>query len=299
MHSILSGIMICFAILGVAFSPGGASPAITRADDTPPPLRIMTFNIRYHNPEDGPNAWPHRKETVAGLIRFHEADIVGVQEAQSPMLADLDSLLTGYDWFGLPRDSGDPHDEYSAILYRPDRLELLDHQTFWLSETPEVRGSKGWDAALPRIVTWGKFRDKATGKIFFHFNTHFDHRGQQARRESARLLRKRIGEIAGSSPVTVTGDFNAEVDSEPYRIMTAHIEGDRDLRDSFHTSEQPHYGPVSTWDGFKAIDPGRRIDFIFTGTGIHVVRHGTLADIKEDGLFPSDHLPVLAEVVLP
>ncbi|HET6569399.1 MAG TPA: endonuclease/exonuclease/phosphatase family protein, partial [Rhodothermales bacterium] len=179
MHTILSGVLICLAAVGLALSPEITGAALAQAGDAPPPLRVMSFNLRYNNPDDGLNAWPHRKETVAGMIRFHEADVVGVQEAQIAMLHDLDSLLTGYDWFGLPRASGDAHDEYSAILYRPERLELLDHDTFWLSETPDVR-SKGWDAALPRIVTWGKFRDKATGKVFFHFNTHFDHRGEQA-----------------------------------------------------------------------------------------------------------------------
>ncbi len=290
-----NGILFIVSILVVHLFPGKPVSSVEVAEDST--LRVMSFNIRYNNPGDGPNAWPHRKETVASVIRFHEADLVGLQEAQKGMLAQLDSLLPGFDWFGPPRSTGDAGDEYTAILYRTDRLELLDQGAFWLSETPDVRASKGWDAALPRNATWGKFRDRSTGEIFFHLNTHFDHMGKQARAESARLLQRKLAEIAGSAPVVVTGDFNTGPDSAPYRVLTSGAEGASiTLRDAMEVSILPHHGPTATWNGFEEISPGQRIDFIFVNDGVRVLRHGILSEITEDGRFPSDHLPVLAEV---
>lgn len=291
---LLNGILFLLAFLAVhPFSGEPVRPVETLEDTT---IQVMSFNIRYNNPGDGPNAWPHRKENVASVIRFYEADLVGLQEAQKGMLAQLDSLLPGYDWFGLPRSTGDPGDEYTAILYRTDRLELLEQGSFWLSETPDVRASKGWDAALPRNATWGRFRDRATGETFVHLNTHFDHRGEQARAESARLLHRKLVEIAGDAPVVVTGDFNADPDSEPYRVLTATNGQAQRLRDAMDASVAPHHGPAATWNGFEEIVPGQRIDFIFVNDEVQVLRHGILSETTEDGRFPSDHLPVLAEV---
>ncbi len=271
-----------------------AQPA--RAGEGAVSLRVMTFNVRLNTPADSLDAWPHRKEAVAGVIRFYEADLVGLQEPQRNQLADLDSLLPGYAWFGLPRADGGERDEFSAVLYRTDRLALLDHDTFWLSESPDVPGLKGWDAAYPRIVTWGRFRDLATGDTLYHFNTHFDHVGEEARAESARLLRRQIGAIAGSAPVVVTGDFNATPDAEPYRVMT---EGEGvPLADARAVTEEPPYGPASTWNGFEALAPGRRIDFVFVGEGVRVRKYGILAETYDGVHFPSDHFPVLADLVV-
>ena len=146
-------------------------------------MRVMTFNLRYSNTGDGPNSWPYRKAWVAQLIRFHDADVIGVQEALSGMLADLDTLLPEYSRVGVGRTDGKMDGEYSAILYKRDRIEALESKTFWLSPTPEVPGSKGWDAALERIATWGRFRDRATGCEYVHLNTHFDHKGEEARQQ--------------------------------------------------------------------------------------------------------------------
>jgi endonuclease/exonuclease/phosphatase family metal-dependent hydrolase len=258
----------------------------------PIPLRVMTFNIRLNLASDGPNAWPHRKEAVASMIRFHRADLIGVQEALPDQLRDLDALLPQLGRFGVGR-TADRSGEHSAIFYRQDRFDVLAQDTFWLSETPDVPGVKGWDAAYERIVTWGKIRDRLTGTTFFHFNTHFDHIGQQARRESARLLAAKIAEIAGNTaPVIVTGDFNDVVDSDAYRILTA-----AGLRDAFTTARAPHHGPTSTWNAFRAIEPGRRIDFIFVRGDAAVLQHAILSDTF-DGRFPSDHLPVVVDVGL-
>ena len=244
-----------------------------------PSFHVMTYNIRLNLASDGPNAWPHRKDAVAALLS--RADLAGVQEAPPEQLSDLDALLPGFDRFGVGRNAA-RSGEHSAIFYRTDRFELLDHDTFWLSETPRIAGSKGWDAAYERIVTWGRLRDRRTGRTFFHFNTHFDHVGKIARRESGRLLTSRVDRIASRAPVIVTGDFN---DVAP--------ELGAGLRDTRTTRYE---GPDSTWNGFQAIEPGRRIDFIFVGGPIEVLTHTTIADTLPDGRFPSDHLPVMAEV---
>lgn len=256
------------------------------------PMRVMTFNIRYNNPGDGVNAWPNRKEKVASMIRLHDADLIGVQEALKDMLDELDALLPAYTWLGVGRTDGKEAGEYSAILYRKSRFEVLDQGTFWLSETPTVPGSKSWDAAIERIATWARFRDRTTGQVFYHFNTHYDHIGVQAREESSRLLKRRINEIAGDTPVVLTGDFNVERSAAAYQVL---VNGAEALQDVHDRSALPHHGPTSTWNAFKAIEPGRWIDFIFVRGPVAVGQHAVLSDTW-DGLFPSDHLPVLAEI---
>lgn len=264
-------------------------------------IRVMTFNVRYDEPRDNANAWPNRKELVASMIRFHNADLVGVQEALKRQLEDLDTLLPEYSRVGVGRADGKTGGEYSAILYRKTRFESLESSTFWLSETPNVP-SPGWDAAYPRIVTWAKFKDLKTGKIFFHFNTHFDHRGVRARKESARLLLNRISQTGGELPVVVTGDFNFTESSEGYQLLTGKNSGESVssksvLRDTRYSSPHGHHGPTSTFNEFKALVPGMKIDYVFVKGSIRVIQHGVLSDTW-DGRFPSDHLPVLAEIVI-
>ena len=292
-----------FATLAIACSLGvgcratsperaaaGAGPATTAA-----PLRVMTFNLRLDLASDGPNAWPHHRDWVASLIRFHGADVVGVQEALAHMLTDLDTRLPGFARVGVGRADGRSGGEFSAILYRTDRVELIDSGTFWLSPTPEVPGSKGWDTAIERVATWGRFRDRRTGCRYVHLNTHFDHIGEQARQESARLIRRRLAALSGGLPVIVTGDLNAEPTSAPYRVFTRDtIPGAiPPLRDAFDISRDGHYGPASSWTAFKAIEPGRRIDYVLVSAPIAVLAHGILTD-RWDDRFPSDHLPVVA-----
>ncbi len=264
-------------------------------------LRIMTFNIRYDEPRDKENAWPKRKDLVASLIRFHRADLVGVQEALKRQLDDLSSLLPEYARIGVGRDDGKEGGEFSAVLYRKTRFTPLDSSTFWLSETPDVP-SKGWDAAFPRIVTWVKLRDRQTGKIFFHFNTHFDHRGTRAREESARLLLHRIHLTARQFPLVVTGDFNFTESTDGYQILTGKsteqpAAPQSALRDARYLSQHGHYGPSSTFNEFKGLIPDRKIDYVFVKGRVRVLQHGVLSDMW-DGRYPSDHLPVLAEVVI-
>jgi len=261
-----------------------------------PSIRVMTFNIRYDEPRDGINAWPNRKQKVADVIRFHKADVVGVQEALLTQLRDLEKLLPGFAWVGVGRTDGKEVGEYSAILYLKDRFRVLASDTFWLSETPDRVGSKGWDAALPRIVTWAKLKDRVSGKTFVHFNTHFDHVGENARAESASLILKKAGEIHGKGPFVVTGDFNVRKDSGAYKTI---VTGTPTIKvvDARYASINGHFGGDSTFNGFKELEPGRTIDYIFVRDGIKVLEHGTLSD-RWDGLWASDHLPVIAEIVI-
>jgi endonuclease/exonuclease/phosphatase family metal-dependent hydrolase len=288
---------VCLALAAACRAP---STRPTPAASPAPPLRVVTFNIRYDNPGDGVNAWPNRRDWVAALLRFHGADAVGVQEALARQLADLDTRLPGFARVGVGRADGREGGEFSAILYRTDRLELLDSGTFWLSQTPEVPGSKGWDTAIERIATWARFRDRRTGCSHLHLNTHFDHVGEQARQESARLIRRRLVALAGGLPMVVTGDMNADPQSAPYRILTRDTLSGAvaPLTDAFTASRTGSYGPTSSWNAFRAIEPGRRIDYVLVSAPISVEAHAILPDYW-DGRFPSDHLPVLAALAIP
>lgn len=280
-------LLIAFFLIAAALPGAGAG---AQADDDQS-FKILTFNIRYNNPADGKNAWPNRKDMVAGLILFYDADIAGLQEALADQVADLEQRLPDYGWFGVGRDDGKRAGEYSPVFYKKERYELLEHDTFWLSESPDIPGSKSWDAALPRIATWGKLRDKQSGEILFIFNTHFDHLGEEARRWSAGLLLSKTKEIAGEQPVVLTGDFNCFPGSAPNRVIT---EGG--FSDAKEISRIAHLGPSWTFHGFTGKGfINNRIDYIFVKGGLAVERHGILAD-HVDGRYPSDHLPVLAQI---
>ncbi len=258
-------------------------------------LRVMTYNIRFDNPADGVHAWPNRKELVASVIRFHKADIIGVQEALEHQIRDLMELLPGYDWVGVGRNE-DGGGEFSAILYRSSVVTVKEAQTFWLSESPDVPGSQSWDASLPRIATWAHFVTKADERELFVLNTHFDHRGEQARLESARLVKEQASKLANGLPVIIMGDLNATPEQPPLALLsdTPLLDG-RSLQDGFVHSLQPHHGPASTWTGFTKIEADRRIDYIFASEDLPIHYHAILTDKLEDR-YPSDHLPVLVEV---
>lgn len=252
--------------------------------------RIMSYNIRYKNSTDSINGWDHRKNNVAALIRYHQADIVGVQEAQPDQMADLEKLLPEFGWYGVPRVSG-KSGEYTAILFKKERYQVLSSGTFWYSETPDVKESKSWDAFYPRTASWCKFKDKKSGNQFLVFNTHLDHRGVIAREKSAEVLLRQIQAKAAGLPVVVTGDFNTTPGSAPYLRLTE----TKTLFDSFDLSETPHYGPVNTSSGFTVrTEPLRaRIDYIFVNNKVKVRQHATLTD-QQEGRYYSDHLPVIA-----
>lgn len=254
-------------------------------------LNIATFNLRMDTPKDSANAWPNRKEMVKGLIRFHDFDIFGTQEGFKHMLDGV-AELEGYAYIGVGRDNGEEAGEHSAIFYKTSRFELLDKGNFWFSEAPDMPG-KGWDATCcNRICSWGKFRDRESGKEFYFFNSHYDHQGKVARRESSKLLLARIREIAGEqATVIATGDFNALPTDEP--IVT--LASDGLLRDAYTLSQQPPYGTEGTHNSFRLnAEMKGRIDYIWVTKGVEVKKYGVLNDMQY-GRFPSDHFPVMIE----
>jgi len=259
-------------------------------------LNVMTFNIRYNNTADGINAWPNRKDKVISQILFHHPHTLGLQEALHDQVEDLVKALPGYKYTGVGRIDGKMKGEYSAIFYDASRLQLLQSETFWLAEKTDLPFVKGWDAALERIVTWALFRDKKTKKNFYHFNTHFDHRGKVARRESAKLLLEKVNSIAGKTPVIITGDFNAIPDDEPIKILTDKNDP-KYLTDAKSVSVMPHYGPDGTFNAFTSKETSNNpIDYIFIKKGFSVLQHATLSQTWQ-GLFSSDHFPVMASLV--
>lgn len=253
----------------------------------------MTYNIRYDNAQDGPNAWPHRGGRVAALLRMRGAERVCIQEGLTHQVADLRERLR-WDAFGVGRDDGEHQGEQVAILHDPKRLKRLRGGHFWLSPTPEKPGL-GWDAACNRMATWAEFRDR-NGRRFLVCNTHLDHEGPVARREGIRLLSTKLRALAGTLPILLAGDFNAEEDTEPMRLLMH-----SGLQDTRSRSEIPAYGPVRTFSGFSVHGAmvGGRIDYVFVSPGVTVRQHWTICDFDDAMRFPSDHLPVQVEVVLP
>lgn len=257
----------------------------------------MTFNIRYSTLRDSNNAWLYRKDNAASQIVFHETHILGVQEALHEQIVDLKQRLPRYKYVGIGRDDGKTKGEYSAIFYDTTRLKVLESETFWLSETPSVVGSKSWDAAITRIVTWAKMKDLVTKKTFFVFNTHFDHIGKVARRESAKLLLAKVHALSGNFPAIITGDFNAQPDDEPIKVI---VESTNPLKllDTKALSTTGHFGPTGTFNGFKSKEINDQpIDYIFLNRNMTVLQHATLSQTW-GGLFSSDHFPVFARILM-
>lgn len=260
-------------------------------------VRVMTFNIRLNTASDSLNAWPFRKDKVASQILFHKIELLGVQEALHDQMMDLQQRLPQFKYVGGGRTDGKTKGEYSAIFYDTTKLQLLSSDMFWLSETTNVKGSKGWDAAITRIVTWATFKDKRSKKIFFAFNTHFDHVGKIARRESAKLVLQKVHEIAGSTPAVITGDFNAALSDEPIQLIVDK-NNPLHLTDSKELSQTPHYGPTGTFTGFQPNERNDQpIDYIFLKGNWKVLTHATISQTWM-GRFASDHFAVMAELLL-
>lgn len=256
-------------------------------------INVMTFNIRYSTERDSLNAWRLRKDHVASQVLFHEVQLLGVQEALHEQMVDLKERLKKFNYVGVGRGDGKQESEYSAIFYDTTKLAMLKSETFWLSETPTQPGSKSWDAAITRIVTWAQFREKKSGKIFFAFNTHFDHIGQVARKKSAEILLNKVNEIAGRTPAVITGDFNAQPTDEPIRVI---LDPGNNLRltNSMEISSTPHYGPSGTFNAFGAKEiHDAPIDYIFLKNKWKVLKHATISQTWQ-GRFASDHFAVFA-----
>lgn len=256
-------------------------------------LKVMSYNIRYDNPEDGTNQWKNRKDFAANLIRFYDTDIFGAQEVLHNQLTDLSDRLPGYAHVGVGREDGKTKGEYAPIFYKSDRFDLLKSGNFWLAEDINAVGKKGWDAACERVATWAILRDKQTGKEFFFLNTHLDHMGKVARHEGASLVLEQSKQLAGNLPVIVTGDFNAIPSDEPIQVLTTAS----DPRHLTHSREVAafKYGPEWTFHDFGKIPFDKRewIDYIFVKGDIRVLNHGVLTDTLNQ-LYPSDHCPVIS-----
>ena len=260
-------------------------------------LNVMSFNIRLNIASDSLNAWPYRKDKVASQILFHEVALLGVQEALHNQMVDLEERLPKFKYAGVGRDDGKTKGEYSAIFYDSTRLQLLETKTFWLSLTPELPGSKSWDAAITRIATWVKFKDRQTKKIFFTFNTHFDHIGVVARRESAKLLKQKVQDIAGNIPVIIMGDFNSKPADEPIQVVLEKNDPAR-FTDTKEISSTEHYGPAGTFNGFRSKEVDDfPIDYIFIKGKWKVLKHATISQTW-GGRFASDHFALFARLQL-
>lgn len=251
-------------------------------------INVASYNIRMDTSSDGKDKWKNRKEMVKGLIKFHEFDVFGTQEGFKHQLEDI-LELEEFAYVGVGRDDGKEKGEHSAIFYNKNKFEALDNGDFWFAKNPDIP-EKGWDArCCNRICSWVHLKEIETGVDFFVFNSHYDHEGQDARKNSSLLLLEKIEEIAGNKPVICTGDFNADPESEPIQI----IYNDGRLKDSYLISEQKPYGTEGTFNSFKVDNKySSRIDYIWVTEGISVLKYGTLNEIQH-GHFPSDHYPVM------
>jgi endonuclease/exonuclease/phosphatase family metal-dependent hydrolase len=254
------------------------------------PLRVMSYNVRYPNPDDGENRWEARRELFFNSVREVNPDLIGTQELFKHQGDEIVEHLPAYAWFGISR-RGNDQDEHMGVFYKKDRLRLIRQDQFWLSESPNQPGSQSWNMSLPRMVSWAEFDDN--GRRFYFFNTHFAHRreDEDARLKSARLLVERIRQIAADTPLVVTGDFNAPAGGEVHAAMLAH-----GLRDSRAIAREKA-GPEGTFHGFRGVPSPGRIDWVLISPHWVALRNETLA-FHQSGRYPSDHFPVLAQIEL-
>ncbi len=276
-------ILLIFLSLITNFTVGFAQKAI---------VHVLTYNIRLLTPADAPNTWANRKENVFSAIRKVSPGVFGLQEAVYEQVIDMEKAFPGFTRIGVGRDDGIEAGEFSPIFFDKYQYSMIASGTFWLSQTPSVAGSRGWDAACNRVVTWAKLNDQKSGIGFLVFCTHFDHLGEIARRNSARLILHAVDSLAGGIPVIVFGDFNATPGSEPFKIIT-------DKSDPLHLTDarslsKKNEGPEYTFTGFKVGgQPGARIDYIFIKNSIKV-KSFKVNGIINGEYYPSDHLPVNA-----
>jgi endonuclease/exonuclease/phosphatase family metal-dependent hydrolase len=263
------------------------------------PFKVLTYNIRYLNNNDGQDIWEHRKETVVKTIL--NGDLVGLQEVVAEQYEYVLANTSGFNWYGIGRTDGLSGGEMTPVGWRTERFIAVEQGSFWLSEHPWQIGKAGWDAALPRIASWVRLIDKQSGdaqnpQSVLLINVHLDHRGQVARKRSAAQLRDWIAQHRGNSEVVLIGDFNAKLGSDPLdQLLEASTADTPVLQDSRKLSTQPDPGPDSTWNSFKQIETGNRIDHVLIQSGrLRVEAFETLDPRTPAGRFASDHLPLVA-----
>lgn len=254
------------------------------------PLRVMTFNIRNNRAKDGENHWDYRREFVADLIRRHQVDVLGVQEAYREQGDHLLAALPEYGKIGVGREDGKALGEHSQIFYRKDRLRVQEHGTFWFSETPEVPGSRSWGNRLTRACSWARLEDLSPGRSFYVYNLHLDHESQPSRERSVELLLERIRRREHPDPVLAMGDFNAGEGNPAIELVKQ--SASPSLRDTFRVAH-PDETAAGTFHGFAGGVQGEKIDYLFASEEFHVAEASILRESR-DGRFPSDHYPVAA-----
>jgi endonuclease/exonuclease/phosphatase family metal-dependent hydrolase len=266
------------------------------------PFQVMSFNIRYGTANDGPDHWKHREPLVIQVLKDHQPDIVGLQEALHFQIETLCAALPQYARIGVGRDDGKTQGEYSAILYRPERFRKTASGTFWLSDTPEVPGSITWGNACTRICTWATLEDRKNGRTVAVYNTHWDHVSQPSRVKSATLLTRWMQQSPAVHGIILTGDLNADEANPATRLLqqaslalrTVGEEATRPekLVDTFRKLH-PRAVDVGTFNGFKGTRSGGKIDYVFATDNLKVIEARILHDNRE-GRYPSDHFPVSA-----
>ena len=274
------------------FFPLRAAPAPPASDSTG--LRVVSFNVRNSNAADGENAWPKRAEFFFDTVAGFDADLIGFQEVLAVQHDAIVARLTGHGFAGGARDDGKRKGEWCLIAYRKSRFTALAQGDFWLSETPEVPGSKSWDAALTRICSWVRLRDQATGRELVYANTHFDHKGVVARQEAARVISARLSALARGVPAILTGDLNITEDNPAYRVFVSpDTPGAIRWIDAYRAVHPVRRPDEASFNGFKSVVDGSRIDFVFH-TADFAATAATIDRTARDGRFPSDHFPVTA-----
>lgn len=290
MRIVPSACFVAAALAACSSSAPRADADTARAAPLPAPFVVGTCNIRYDNPQDGPDAWPKRRTLVGDVLRA--GDLWGLQEVLPQQVEALRADLPEFGLVVRSRDADPATGEACPILYRASAwtLDPIEHGTFWLSETPERPGSRAWDAALPRIATFARLTARATGRSLYVYNAHFDHRGARARLESARLLAARIAARRHPDPVVVLGDCNAGPDSPPLRALRG--EAALGLVDAWRAAN-PDAAERGTFHGFGPAFRGERIDHVLVGPSL-VVAACAIDERRPGGRWPSDHAPVTA-----
>ncbi len=283
---------LAFVILFVVGCGGGSVPKDHPADAE---TRIMSFNIRYGTANDGDNIWPKRKQLVFDVIADYKPDVLGLQEALRFQIDEILDAVDGYKLIGVGREAGANEGEYSCILYRTDRFEVTESETFWLSDTPNVVGSITWGNACTRICTWARFVDKQTGGGFYFYNTHLDHRSQPSKEKSAALIAQRIADRKIPEPYILTGDFNTSEDNPVVQYLTGD-ETPAKMVDTFRVLD-PDEKDVGTFNGFKGVTTGAKIDYILAEPGMKVLK-AEIVKTNKNGSYPSDHFPVTATLAV-
>jgi endonuclease/exonuclease/phosphatase family metal-dependent hydrolase len=269
------------ALLALLLTACVGACAAQQADDD---VRLMTFNIRYGTADDGPNAWHNRRDLVANIIARHAPDVLAIQEGLAFQLDELSDILTGYRKLGQHRDGG-LDGEFSGLYVNERRVRITRWGEFWLSPTPDSVASRGWDAALPRMAVWVEMEETGGGGPIRVYGTHFDHRGDTARLESARLIARHAAD--GPSAV-VMGDLNAPDESEPLRVFF-----ELGYRSAFRMLHPER--DIGTFNGFRDPSGGERIDHILLDARLEP-RQADVVDEMVDGVWPSDHFAVTAVV---